>query len=151
MKLNLVPDYVRQRKINKQIIALLVVLFIIVNAAMVFWMVSAQGRLRALQDEKANLEAQAQQVDSLYNQANQLIDSAAIALGKTEWVKRVQEHNLKYPELYSQVSRYTSPRVRYASMQVAQGNQLQLSGFTKGIRELGSTCKRCITAHCSLR
>ncbi|OYT70979.1 MAG: hypothetical protein CFK49_08310 [Armatimonadetes bacterium JP3_11] len=137
MKLNLVPDYVRQRKINKQIIALLVVLFIIVNAAMVFWMVSAQGRLRALQDEKANLEAQAQQVDSLYNQANQLIDSAAIALGKTEWVKRVQEHNLKYPELYSQVSRYTSPRVRYASMQVAQGNQLQLSGFTKGIRELG--------------
>lgn len=137
MKLNLVPDYVRQRKINKQIIALLVVLFIVVNAAMAFWMVSAQGRLRALQDEKATLEAQAQQVDSLYNQANQLIDSAAIALGKTEWVKRVQEHNLKYPELYSKVSLYTSPRVRYASMQVAQGNQLQLSGFTKGIRELG--------------
>lgn len=137
MKLNLVPDYVRQRKVNKQIIALLVVLFIIVNAAMAFWMVSAQGRLRTLQDEKANLEMQAQQVDSLYNQANQLIDSAAIALGKTEWVKRVQEHNLKYPELYSDVSRYTSPRVRYASMQVAQGTQLQLAGFTKGIRELG--------------
>jgi len=44
---------------------------------------------------------------------------------------------LKYPELYSEVSRYTSPRVRYAGMQVAQGNQLQLSGFTRGIRELG--------------
>jgi hypothetical protein len=76
-------------------------------------------------------------VDSLYNQANALIDSAAIALGKAEWVKRVQQHNLKYPELYSEVSRYTSPRVRYAGMQVVQGNQLQLSGFTKGIRELG--------------
>lgn len=137
MKLNLVPDYVRQRKVNKQIIALLVVLFFVVNAAMAFWMVSAQGRLRELQDQKSQLELQAQQVDSLYNQANQLIDSAAIALGKAEWVKRVQEHNLKYPELYSEVSRYTSPRVRYASMQVAQTNQLQLSGFTKGIRELG--------------
>ena len=137
MKLNLVPDYVRQRKVNKQIIALLVVLFFVVNGAMAFWMVSAQSRLRELQDQKSQLEMQAQQVDSLYNQANQLIDSAAIALGKAEWVKRVQEHNLKYPELYSEVSRYTSPRVRYASMQVAQGNQLQLSGFTKGIRELG--------------
>jgi hypothetical protein len=137
MKLNLVPDYVRQRKINKQVIALLVVLFIVVNALMAFWMVSAQGTLRELQARKSELEAQAQQVDSLYNQANALIDSAAIALGKAEWVKRVQQHNLKYPELYSEVSRYTSPRVRYAGMQVAQGNQLQLSGFTKGIRELG--------------
>jgi hypothetical protein len=137
MKLNLVPDYVRQRKVNKQIIALLVVLFIVVNALMVFWMVSAQGTLRELQARKSELEAQAQQVDSLYSQANALIDSAAIALGKAEWVKRVQQHNLKYPELYSEVSRYTSPRVRYAGMQVAQGNQLQLSGFTKGIRELG--------------
>jgi hypothetical protein len=114
-----------------------VVLFIVVNALMAFWMVSAQGTLRELQARKSELEAQAQQVDSLYNQANALIDSAAIALGKAEWVKRVQQHNLKYPELYSEVSRYTSPRVRYAGMQVAQGNQLQLSGFTKGIRELG--------------
>jgi len=137
MKLNLVPDYVRQRKVNKQIIALLVVLFVAVNALMAFWMVSAQGKLRELQARKSELETQAQQVDSLYNQANALIDSAAIALGKAEWVKRVQQHNLKYPELYSEVSRYTSPRVRYAGMQVAQGNQLQLSGFTKGIRELG--------------
>jgi hypothetical protein len=137
MKLNLVPDYVRQRKVNKQVIALLVVLFIVVNALMAFWMVSAQGTLRELQARKSELEAQAQQVDSLYNQANALIDSAAIALGKAEWVKRVQQHNLKYPELYSEVSRYTSPRVRYVGMQVAQGNQLQLSGFTKGIRELG--------------
>ena len=137
MKLNLVPDYVRQRKVNKQIIALLVVLFVVINAAMAFWMVSAQGKLRELQARKSELEAQAQQVDSLYNQANALIDSAAIALGKAEWVKRVQQHNLKYPELYSEVSRYTSPRVRYAGMQVAQGNQLQLSGVTKGIRELG--------------
>ena len=137
MKLNLVPDYVRQRKVNKQILALLVVLFLIVNALMAFWMVSAQSRLRELQARKSELEVQAQQVDSLYSQANQLIDSAAIALGKAEWVKRVQEHNLKYPELYSEVSRYTSPRVRYSGMQLAQGNQLQLSGFTKGIRELG--------------
>jgi Tfp pilus assembly protein PilN len=137
MKLNLVPNYVRQRKINKQVIALLVVLFVVVNALMVFWMVSVQDRLRGLQARKSELEAQAQQVDSLYSQANALIDSAAIALGKAEWVKRVQQHNLKYPELYSEVSRYTSPRVRYAGMQVVQGNQLQLSGFTKGIRELG--------------
>ncbi|MGQ9657935.1 MAG: PilN domain-containing protein [Fimbriimonadales bacterium] len=137
MKLNLVPDYVRQRKVNKQIIALLVVLFIVINAAMAFWMVNTQAKLRELQARKSELEAQAQQVDSLYNQANQLIDSAAIALGKAEWVKRVQQHNLKYPELYSEVSRYTSPRVRYSGMQLAQGNQLQLSGFTKGIRELG--------------
>jgi hypothetical protein len=137
MKLNLVPDYVRQRKVNKQILALLVVLFLVVNALMAFWMVSAQGKLRELQARKSELEVEAQQVDSLYSQANQRIDSAAIALGKAEWVKRVQEHNLKYPELYSEVSRYTSPRVRYSGMQLAQGNQLQLSGFTKGIRELG--------------
>ncbi|MFN3689951.1 MAG: hypothetical protein ACK4UU_03385, partial [Fimbriimonadales bacterium] len=65
MKLNLVPDYVRQRKINKQILALLVVLFFVVNGAMAFWMVSAQGRLRELQDQKSQLEMQAQQVDSL--------------------------------------------------------------------------------------
>jgi flagellar basal body-associated protein FliL len=53
MKLNLVPDYVRQRKVNKQILALLVVLFLIVNALMAFWMVSAQRRAaRAASAEK---------------------------------------------------------------------------------------------------
>lgn len=137
MKLNLVPDYVRQRKVSKQVVALLVVLFVVVNAAMMFWLVSVQAQLALLQQRKSELELQAQQVDTLYNQANQMIDSAALLLGKVEWVKRVQEHNLRYPELYSQVSQYTSPRVRYTQMQVAQGNQLQLAGFTRNIRELG--------------
>ncbi|MFQ3609857.1 MAG: hypothetical protein SNJ72_00030 [Fimbriimonadales bacterium] len=137
MKLNLVPDYVRQRKVNKQILALLVVLFLVVNAGMVFWMISAQSRLGELQARKSELEAQAQQVDSLVNQANSLIQSAAITLAKTEWVKMVQKHNLRYPEIYSQLSRYTSPRVRYEQLQIAQGNQMQISGYTKGIREIG--------------
>jgi biopolymer transport protein ExbB/TolQ len=138
MKLNLVPDYVRQRKVNKQIIALLVVLFIVVNALMVFWMVSAQGTLRELQARKSELEAQAQQVDSLYNQANALIDSAAIALGKAEWVKRVQQHNLKYPELYSEVSRYTSPRVRYAGNASGAGQPAAAVGFHEGDSRAGA-------------
>jgi len=137
MKLNLVPDYVRQRKVSKQVIALLVVVFLLVNLAMVGWLVSVHARLAELQQRKSDLEMQAQQVDTFYNQANQLIDSAALALGKVEWVKRVQQHNLKYPELYSEVARYTSPRVRYYQMQVAQGNQLQLAGFTRNIRDLG--------------
>jgi hypothetical protein len=52
MKLNLVPDYVRQRKVNKQIVALMVVLFVVVNAAMVFWMLQTNRRLAELQEEK---------------------------------------------------------------------------------------------------
>ncbi len=137
MKLNLVPDYVKQRKINKQIIALLVVLFLVVNAGMVFWFLSVRAQLSALQEEKANLEMQAQRVDTLDQQARQIIQSATIALAKTEWVRIVQEYNPKYAQLYAQVNRYTSPRVRYAAMQVQQGNQLQISAFAKGIREIG--------------
>ncbi|MCS7273245.1 MAG: hypothetical protein NZ550_03750 [Fimbriimonadales bacterium] len=137
MKLNLVPDYVRQRKVSKRVVAMLTLLFIAVNALMVFWLVSVQAQLAALQQRKSELELQAQQVDNFYNQANQMIDSAALLLGLVEWAKRVQQHNLRYPELYSQVSQYTSPRVRYASMQVVQGNQLQLAGFTRSIRDLG--------------
>ncbi len=137
MKLNLVPDYVKQRKVNKQIIALLVVLFFVVNAGMTFWLISARAQLSALQEEKANLEMQAQRVDMLDQQAKQIIQSAAIALAKSEWVRLVQEHNPKYAQLYAEVNRYTSPRVRYASMQVQQGNQLQISAFAKGIREIG--------------
>ncbi len=137
MKLNLVPDYVRQRKVNKQILALLVVLFLVVNAGMAFWMVSTQSRLRELQTRKSDLETQAQQVDGLVNQANALVDSAAITLAKTEWVKMVQKHNLRYPEIYSQLSQYTSPRVRYEQLQIAQGNQMQISAYAKGIREIG--------------
>jgi hypothetical protein len=151
MKLNLVPDYVRQRKVNKQIIALLVVLFIVVNALMVFWMVSAQGTLRELQARKSELEAQAQQVDSLYNQANALIDSAAIALGKAEWVKRVQQHNLKYPELYSEVSRYTSPRVRYAGCKWRRATSCSCRVSRRGFASWGCFCRRCITARCLRR
>jgi Tfp pilus assembly protein PilN len=137
MKLNLVPDYVRQRKINKQIVALMVVLFVVVNAAMVFWMLQTNSRLAELQDEKSMLEVQAQQVDSLVQQANGKISQAAITLAKSEFVKIVQRHNLRYPELYSEVARYTAPRVRYAQLQVAQGNQLQVTAFAKGPKEIG--------------
>jgi Tfp pilus assembly protein PilN len=137
MKLNLVPDYVRQRKINKQIVALMVVLFVVVNAAMVFWMLQTNSRLAELQDEKSMLEVQAQQVDSLVQQANGKISQAAITLAKSEFVKMVQRHNLRYPELYSEVARYTAPRVRYWQLQVAQGNQLQVTAFAKGPKEIG--------------
>ena len=137
MKLNLVPDYVRQRKINKQIVALMVVLFVVVNAAMVFWMLQTNSRLAELQEEKSTLEIQAQQVDSLVQQAQSKISQAAITLAKSEFVKMVQRHNLRYPELYSEVARYTAPRVRYAQLQVDQGNQLQITAFAKGPKEIG--------------
>ncbi|MEN3000897.1 MAG: hypothetical protein ABDI19_03535 [Armatimonadota bacterium] len=137
MKLNLVPDYVRQRKINKQIVALLVVLFVVVNAAMVFWMIQTQSRLAELQEEKDTLEIQAQQVDQYVQQAQQQIEMARVTLAKSEWVKMVQRHNPRYPELYSQVAQYTSPRVRYVQLQVAQGNQLQITAFAKGPKEIG--------------
>ncbi len=146
MKLNLVPDYVRQRKLNRQVVVLLVLLFVVVNALMVFWMISTQSRLAQLQEEKQQLEAQAAQVDSLVQQAQQLIQNAQITLAKSEWVKMVQRHNLRYPELYSEVARYTSPRVRYYQLQVAQGNQLQITAFTKGPKEIGlylQTMYRC--------
>lgn len=137
MKLNLVPDYVRQRKVNKQIIALLVVLFFVVNAAMVFWMVSTRTRLSELQERKAELEAQANRVDTLNSQAEALVNQAALTLAKSEWKKAVEQHNLKYPEFYSKLNQYTSPRVRYASLQIQQANQLQISAYAKGIREIG--------------
>ncbi len=137
MKLNLVPDYVRQRKLNKQIVALLIALFVVVNAAMVFWMLQTQSRLAELQDEKAMLEAQASQVDQYVQQAQGLVKTAELTLAKAEFVKMVQRHNLRYPELYGEVARYTSPRVRYYQLQVAQGNQLQITAFTKGPKEIG--------------
>jgi Tfp pilus assembly protein PilN len=137
MKLNLVPDYVRQRKVNKQIVALMVVLFVVVNAAMVFWMLQTNRRLAELQEEKSTLEMQAQQVDSLVQQAQGKISQAAITLAKSEFVKMVQRQNLRYPELYSEVARYTAPRVRYVQLQVAQGNQLQVTAFAKGPKEIG--------------
>lgn len=137
MKLNLVPAYVRQRKVNKQIIALLVVLFIVVNSAMAFWMVSARARLSELQARKSDLEMQASRVDSLNSQAEALINEAALTLAKTEWPKAVAQHNRKYPEFYSELNRYTSPRVRYSALQIQQGNQLQINAFAKGIREIG--------------
>jgi len=137
MKLNLVPDYVRQRKVNKQIVALLVVLFVVVNAAMVFWMIQTQSRLAELQEEKTTLEAQASQVDQYVQQAQGLIQTAQITLAKSEFVKMVQRQNLRYPELFSQVAQYTSPRVRYYQLQVAQGNQLQITAFAKGPKEIG--------------
>ncbi|GBC91893.1 hypothetical protein HRbin15_00353 [bacterium HR15] len=137
MKLNLVPDYVRQRKVNKQIVALLVVLFVVVNAAMVFWMIQTQSRLAELQEEKTTLEAQASQVDQYVQQAQELIQNAQLKLAKSEFVKMIERQNLRYPELYGQVAQYTSPRVRYYQLQVSQGNQLQITAFTKGPKEIG--------------
>jgi hypothetical protein len=80
---------------------------------------------------------QAQQVDSLVQQAQGKISQAAITLAKSEFVKMVQRQNLRYPELYSEVARYTAPRVRYVQLQVAQGNQLQVTAFAKGPKEIG--------------
>jgi Tfp pilus assembly protein PilN len=137
MKLNLVPDYVRQRKVNKQIIALMVLLFVVVNAAMVFWMIQTQSRLAELQEEKTTLEAQASQVEQYVQQAQTLIQDAQIKLLKAEFPKQIAKQNLRYPELYSQVAQYTSPRVRYYQLQVSQGNQLQIAAFTKGPKEIG--------------
>lgn len=138
MRLNLLPAYVKQRKINKQLIVLMALMFFLVNGALGYWLMNSQARLTELQDQKVQLESQASQLDSLVQQAQSRIAEVELTLTKVKFVDDILAWNPRYPELYAEIAQYTSPRVRYQTMQVGQGNQLQISLFTKGVREIGA-------------
>lgn len=137
MKLNLVPAYVHQRKANKQVVVLLALLFVLVTAGMSYLMYTTQQRLSELKDEKTQKEAQASQVDNLVEQAKGRVTQVALTLKKVDFVDQILMWNTRFPEMYSGVAQYISPRARVMSMAVAQGNQLQISAATKGVREIG--------------
>lgn len=137
MKLNLVPAYVHQRKANKQIVVLLILLFLAVNGIMGYLMYNTQQRLGELKEEKTTKEAQASQVDNLVEQAKGRVTQVALTLKKVDFVDQILMWNKRFPELYSEVAQYISPRARVMQMQVAQGNQLQMSAATNGVREIG--------------
>lgn len=137
MKLNLVPAYVHQRKANKQIVIFLVLLFLAVNGIMGYLMYGTQQRLGELKEEKTTKEAQASQVDNLVEQAKGRVTQVALTLKKVDFVDQVLSWNKRFPELYSEVAQYISPRARVMVMQVAQGNQLQMTAATNGVREIG--------------
>jgi hypothetical protein len=137
MKLNLVPAYVHQRKANKQVVVLLALLFLLVNGAMGYLMYDTQQRLSELRGEKSQKESQAMQVDNLVEQAKSRVSQVALTLRKVDFVDQILQWNKRFPEMYSEVAQYISPRARVMQMQVAQGNQLEMSATTKGVREIG--------------
>lgn len=137
MKLNLLPAYVAQRKVNRQLAVLMVVLFLVVNAVVGFLYFNAKSELARLQEEKDTLEMEASRADTLVQQAQARLAQVQATLTKVGFIDAILQWNPKYPELYEKIAEFTHPRVRYESMALNSNNQLQITAVTKSVREIG--------------
>ncbi|NUL82662.1 MAG: hypothetical protein HUU60_08085 [Armatimonadetes bacterium] len=137
MKLNLLPDYVTKRKINTQVMVALALVWLLVSAGLGFMYVQKNSELAQRKEDADRLKITADNVDAIVSQARSKVSAIQEIVDRVRFIADAAAWNTKYAELYNEIRAYTSPRVRYESMKVNQGNTLEITAVAKTIPDIG--------------
>ncbi len=137
LRINLLPPYVAQRRVNNRLIALFTTIFLLTIVA--FLAVEFIILVPKSQNEKQLAEAAVAAHTLITNeqtQATNILSAIGPITDKLTFFQNVQTYNHAYIDLYRTVAKYTSPKVLYTSMAVS-GSTLTINAYTPSIDELG--------------
>ncbi|MDR3710019.1 MAG: hypothetical protein P4L33_17125 [Capsulimonadaceae bacterium] len=135
LRINLLPSYVAQRRLTKQLTAIFVLSFGCIVTLMAGYAATLQPRLQKVTDEANAAVAAKAKIDSLTQQATTVSGQLPAIQTKVTFVKDLQEYNLAYAKLYTNVARYTSPKILYKSLK-ASGTTLTMDAYAPSLPDL---------------
>jgi len=137
LRINLLPAYVGQKRLNKKMTAAFTAAFIIVVGGLLGWEFLILRPADANETTMANDAVAAKAyLDSETALAASTLAAAAPVQANIQFYHDVQTYNASYPDLYEEVARFTSPKILYTSMAV-DGQTLTIDAYTPSIEELG--------------
>ena len=136
LRINLLPSYVAQRRITRQVGIAAGVLFFL-SVAIPFYLYLQADRDRQDMEAKAT-EAEAQQqitqgyVTDAANRRSQIAPLKA----KVDFVNQVYAYNLSQPAFFARLAQYTDPKIIYTDATVA-GTTLTIKAFCPSLADVG--------------
>lgn len=135
LRINLLPAYVAQRRLRRTLVLAFTLAFALVIVAMVGWFAALQKPLADVTEKANEAQSAKQQIDNLTSQAQTISGQIPAFKTNVDFVNSVRDYNLKYAQLYTNISRYTSPRILYSNLSVNQ-TTLTIDAYAPSLPEL---------------
>lgn len=136
LRINLLPSYVAQRRITRQVGIIACVLFFL-SVAIPFYLYLQADRDRADMEAKATqAEAQQQITQGYVTDAAGRRSQIAPLKAKVDFVNQVYAYNLSQVKFYQTIAQYSDPRVIYTDATVA-GTVLTIKAFCPSLADVG--------------
>lgn len=137
IKINLLPKSIYERKIVKNTAILFGVLMAAVIAvgilyAQLYWV----PRVADMEAQAAHAEDLKKQVEDLEGQTKGWNDLTAPIQTKLSFIQAVLDYNLKYPQLYEDIAKWTYEKVSYTGLN-CDGAVVSMSARVKSLDDLG--------------
>jgi hypothetical protein len=129
IKINLLPAFVRERKIVRKLLMLVFVFLGLELLAFSYWYnrVSTEGY--KVGQELDSAKAQAQEVQNLQNEAQNIRSEIEPIKAKTKFIEDTMNFPVKLADLLDSIRRYTYAKVIYTSLQLGAGGGMAGGGM----------------------
>ncbi|MBC7328848.1 hypothetical protein H5T88_00660 [bacterium] len=129
IKINLLPAFVKERKIVRKLLMLVFILLGLELLAFSYWYnrVSTEGY--RVNQELETLKAQAQEVQNLQNEAQTIRSEIEPIKAKTKFIEDTMNFPVKLADLLDSIRRYTYAKVTYTSLQLGSGGGMAGGGM----------------------
>lgn len=136
LKINLLPAYVRQKAALKKAIFLCLAVIILVGAGMLYWIITLKNEKDQREKETIAMEEEAKRVEEIRKQLNEELAKIPPVEKKVNFIQGTMDYNLKAPEFYEELARYTYNRVELSSMNIS-GNRVTMNAHARTLGDFG--------------
>ncbi|MFQ3548902.1 MAG: hypothetical protein SNJ70_04060 [Armatimonadota bacterium] len=136
LKINLLPKTINEIQQKRNLLFLMLGLLVaVVAGGLTYWYILS-NQVTAKEQEAAEVEAWEARVKAIIAEKDEVVASIAPIQKKVDFINKVLEYNLKFPELYEEVAKWTYEKVQYDSMS-SDGTNLNMTGRVKNLDDLG--------------
>jgi Tfp pilus assembly protein PilN len=136
IKINLLPKTIGQKRVVRNTAILMGFILVLVIAAGVAYGFRLKGEVAKMEELAAATEAWKARVEGIQKQAQEIRNQTKPIKEKFDFIKDVLAYNLKYPELYEKIARWTYEKVSLTSLQ-CDGQQVVMQAYVKTLDDLG--------------
>jgi len=136
LKINLLPPYIYERRKIRQTTFLFGLIFMLVLGCMVTWWVMLGKKESNLEIYVAEMEQKADQVKALKELVRAEEAKIPPVEAKVDFIEGVMAYNVKVPNLYEELAKYTYTRVLYRSVSPSN-NQLTIQAYARSVGDCG--------------
>lgn len=129
LRINLLPSYVAQRRLTRQIAVASIALCAGIILVMLGMYEPLPGQIKSLSDQAAAAEAIKKTVEDLNTKTAAVQAQMPQYTDKTKFVTGVEAYNAYFPKLYRRVASYTVPGILYSSISCT-GTSLSIDAYT---------------------
>lgn len=136
IKINLLPRTIYEKRIIRNTAILFAVVLVAIIAAGFTYSTKLAANVKDMEQQAAEAKAYKDRVEQIRSSASSARSSIGPIKQKLDFINGVLDYNNKFPELWTEIAKWTCDRVMYTSLQT-DGMNVQMQMKVKTLDDLG--------------